>query len=44
MRGEPIVLSPGDGFRSFIGTEIEALAVGNCILLKEDPDPRLRQD
>jgi carbamoyltransferase len=27
-----------------MGTEIEVLAVGNCLLLKEDQDPRLRQD
>jgi carbamoyltransferase len=44
VRGEPIVLSPDDAFRCFMGTEIEVLAVGNCILLKEDQEPRLRQD
>jgi carbamoyltransferase len=44
VRGEPIVLTPEDGFRCFMGTDIEVLAVGNCFLLKEDQDPSLRQD
>jgi carbamoyltransferase len=44
VRGEPIVLTPDDAFRCFMGTEIEMLTVGNCLLLKEDQDPRLRQD
>ena len=43
VRGEPIVCTPADAFRCFMGTEIEALAVGNCFLLKEDQDPSLRQ-
>src|ERR1019366_7440047 len=36
VRGEPIVGSPEDAFRCFMGTEIETLAVGNCFLRKED--------
>ena len=44
VRGEPIVLAPDDAFRCFMGTDIEVLAVGNCILNKDDQDPRLRQD
>jgi carbamoyltransferase len=43
VRGEPIVCTPEDAFRCFMGTEIEALAVGNCYLRKEDQDPALRQ-
>lgn len=43
VRGEPIVCTPEDAFRCFMGTEIEALAVGNCFLRKEDQDPNLRQ-
>jgi carbamoyltransferase len=43
VRGEPIVCTPEDAFRCFMGTEIEALAVGNCFLRKEDQDPALRQ-
>jgi carbamoyltransferase len=42
VRGEPIVGSPEDAFRCFMGTEIERLAVGNCFLKKEDQDPGLR--
>jgi carbamoyltransferase len=44
VRGEPIVCTPEDAFRCFMGTEIEALAVGNCYLKKEDQDPRLKQN
>ncbi len=36
VRGEPIVNSPEDAFRCLMGTEIEFLAIGNCILRKED--------
>jgi carbamoyltransferase len=42
VRGEPIVGTPEDAFRCFMGTEIEALAVGNCFLKKEDQDPALK--
>ena len=44
VRGEPIVCTPEDAFRCFMGTGIEALAVGNCFLRKEDQDPALAQD
>jgi carbamoyltransferase len=44
IRGEPIVCTPEDAFRCFMGTEIEVLVVGNCFLRKEDQDERLRQD
>jgi carbamoyltransferase len=44
VRGEPIVGSPEDAFRCFMGTEIETLAVGNCFLRKEDQNPALRLD
>lgn len=43
VRGEPIVGSPEDAFRCFMGTEIELLAVGNCLLRKEDQNPALKQ-
>jgi carbamoyltransferase len=42
VRGEPIVCTPEDAFRCFMGTEIEALAVGNCFLKKEDQNPALK--
>jgi carbamoyltransferase len=44
VRGEPIVCSPEDAFRCFMGTEIERLVVGNCVLKKEDQDQRLAKD
>lgn len=44
IRGEPIVCSPADAFRCFMGTEIELLVVGNCVLKKEDQEPDLRED
>jgi len=44
VRGEPIVNTPEDAFRCFMGTGIETLAVGNCYLRKEDQDPSLKQD
>ena len=42
VRGEPLVCSPEDAFRCFMGTEIEVLVVGNCLLRKEDQDPALK--
>ena len=42
VRGEPIVCTPEDAFRCFMGTEIEALALGNCYLRKQDQDPKLK--
>ncbi len=44
VRGEPIVCTPEDAFRCFMGTEIETLAIGNCFLRKEDQDPSLKQN
>ena len=43
VRGEPIVCSPEDAFRCFMGTEIDVLAVGNCFLRKEDQNTALKQ-
>lgn len=44
VRGEPIVRTPGDAFRCFMGTDLDALAVGNCFLRKEDQDPTQQCD
>src|SRR6185369_4790461 len=38
VREEPIVLTPDDAFRCFMGTGIEVMAAGNCLLLKEHQD------
>ena len=43
VRGEPIVGTPEDAFRCFMGTGIETLAVGNCFLRKEAQDPALKE-
>ncbi len=42
VRGEPIVCTPEDAFRCFMGTEIDLLAIGNCLLLKEEQNPALK--
>ncbi len=44
VRGEPIVCTPEDAFHCFMGTELDMLAVGNCILEKQDQDPALKRD
>lgn len=41
VRGEPIVGSPEDAFRCFMGTDIEVLVIGNCYLRKEEQDAAL---
>jgi carbamoyltransferase len=41
VRGEPIVCTPEDAFRCFMGTEMDYLAVGNCLLAKKDQDKNL---
>ena len=43
VRGEPIVATPEDAFRCFMGTEIEALAVGRCWLEKDDQDEAVKR-
>lgn len=42
IRGEPIVCTPEDSFKCFMGTEIEILVIGNCFLRKEEQDPLLK--
>jgi carbamoyltransferase len=44
VRGEPIVGTPEDAFRCFMGTELDVLAVGNCYLRKEQQNPALKQN
>jgi len=36
VRGEPIVCSPEDAFKCFMGNELELLVIGNCILRKNE--------
>jgi carbamoyltransferase len=44
VRGEPIVCTPQDAFRCFMGTELDTLAIGNCYLRKADQDAALKQN
>jgi carbamoyltransferase len=44
VRGEPIVNSPQDAFRCFMGSEIDELFVGHCRLEKSKQDEALRVD
>ena len=39
VRGEPIVCSPADAYRCFMRTEMDALAIGNHLLLREGQPP-----
>lgn len=44
VRGEPLVCSPEDAFRCFMGTEIDVLIVGDCYLRKEHQNSTLKKD
>ena len=44
VRGEPIVCTPEDAFHCFMGTGLDYLAVGNCVMRKEQQDPALARD
>ena len=39
VRGEPIVCTPEDAFRCFMGNELDLLVVGNCVLQKDRAGP-----
>jgi carbamoyltransferase len=41
VRGEPIVCTPEDAFRCFMGTDIESVAIGNCYLEKSKQNSQL---
>ena len=44
VRGEPIVNTPTDAFNCFMGTELDYLVIGNCILKKSNQNPNLKKD
>ena len=44
VRGEPIVCTPEDAFKCFMGAELDLLVVGNCVLTKEQQDKELIED
>ena len=41
VRGEPIVNTPEDAFKCFMGTELDSLVIENCYLNKKDQDPKM---
>ena len=44
VRGEPIVCTPTDAFKCFMGTELDVLAIGNYLLFKNDQNPELAEN
>ena len=44
VRGEPIVCSPTDAFKCFMGTELDVLAIGNFLLHKDEQDEALKEN
>lgn len=44
VRGEPIICTPTDAFKCFMGTELDVLAVGTFLLLKEQQDEALKEN
>jgi carbamoyltransferase len=44
VRGEPIVCTPENAFRCFMGTELDLLAIENCVLKKPEQDPRPKRN
>ena len=44
VRGEPIVNTPTDAFNCFMGTELDYLVIGNCVLHKDKQNPDLKKD
>lgn len=44
VRGEPIICTPTDAFKCFMGTEMDVLAVGNFLLVKEEQDEALKEN
>ena len=44
VRGEPIICTPTDAFKCFMGTEMDVLAVGNYVLYKEQQDEALKKN
>ena len=44
VRGEPIVNTPTDAFNCFMGTKLDYLVIGDCILDKNKQDKNLKKD
>ena len=41
VRREPIVNTPQDAFNCFMGTNLDLLVIGNCLLLKSNQNKEL---
>ena len=41
IRGEPIVCTPAEAFKCFMGTEMDTLVIGNCFLKKDNQNKNL---
>jgi carbamoyltransferase len=44
VRGEPIVCTPEDALRCFMGNELDLLVIGKCVLKKSEQNLALKQD
>ena len=44
VRGEPIVNTPEEAYNCFMGTDLDSLVIGNCLLLKKDQNNNLTKD
>ena len=44
VRGEPIVNTPAESFNCFMGTDLDYLVIGNCILDKKKQNPKLKKN
>ncbi len=44
VRGEPIVNTPTDAFNCFMGTDLDYLVIGNCILDKKEQNAKLKKN
>jgi carbamoyltransferase len=44
VRGEPIVNTPDEAYKCFMGTELDSLVLGNFLLLKKEQDKSLITD
>ena len=44
VRGEPIVCTPEDAFKCFMGTQLEILVIANLILIKDEQDKTLKEN
>ncbi len=44
VRGEPIVATPEDAFRCFMGTDIDMLVIGNSVLYKHQQNKALKEN